>query len=379
MKIACPQCSRIHEVQDSEAADKKIYFFCTGCGHKIVIDNRKQSSSEESTPAAIKPVQTVNFTDIIDALPHIFNVKGILYLFGYLCLSSVIFAALAVLFFKAPELSIPVKAVIAVIFTLFIHYGFLLMLYLVSKNYFSNSGILPFSGRSASLSNLSNDALSLFLVSFALIGTTTILLFPVYLIGWNGLYYGGILFPVFLFLFILIALSIIFCHYFPAHLALGEYRTTQGISEFFRFIRTEIATLPVHYFTVFIIHSIYTGILCIVFYGCFILLNCLIIMLAKFGGFSFGEGSTFIPGIKELAAGISGSSSISSGVYAFFVFLCILFFSAFLASAYQTLVSQSCTILKKNPEKSVPKGVIAIVCGIVFTISVLIAVRGFLF
>lgn len=375
MQISCPQCSHVHEIPDKEATDKKIYFFCAECGHKIVMDNRKHAVTPVQESPEIKPVKTSDFSDIIDALPGIFNLRRVLYSFGYFCLSAIVLAALAILFFKVSEISVSAKISIIALFALFIHYGFLLILYVISKDYFLKSGILTAQSRRA-VSNFSNDALSLFWVSFILIGVTTLLLVPVYLIGGDGLFYGGILFPVFLFLFILIALSIIFCQYFPAYLALGEYRTAQGIKSFFSFIRSEFAALPFHYFTVFIIQSVYTGILSIIFYVSFFLLNSIITTLSSLGGLSEANSmmSAFDP--KGMLALFSGFSNIAGSVYACFIILSVLFFTAFLTSASQILVSQSCVILKRNPENSIPKRLIIAICGIVFLLFAVLVMEG---
>jgi hypothetical protein len=376
MQISCPQCSHIHEIEDKEADDKKIYFFCAECGHKIVVDNRKHITVPAQESPVIIPVQTSDFSDILDALPGIFNLRRVMHIFGYLCLSAIVLTAIAILFFKVPEINMPIKISVTVLFLLCIHYGLLLVLYLVSKDYYIKSGIVTLKNNATSLANFPNDSLSLFLVSFVLIGVTTILIVPVYLIGKDGLFYGGILFPVFLFLFILIALSIIFCHYFPAFLAIGEYRTVQGIKSFFSFIRSEFAALLFHYFTVGIIHSIYTGIMIIIFGTSFFLLNIVITTLSHLGGITETSGLAEIPNPKGILSLFTGFSDISTSVYAFFILLTVLFFTAFLATAYQTLVSQSCAILKNNPVNSVPKRLIIAVCGIVFVLFVLLITKG---
>jgi len=58
LKLTCPECSKVTNIDSAKVPDRPVRFSCPGCGTKIVIDKKKLMEESSAEPAPSPPKQS---------------------------------------------------------------------------------------------------------------------------------------------------------------------------------------------------------------------------------------------------------------------------------------------------------------------------------
>ncbi|MBN1500233.1 MAG: hypothetical protein JW982_08760 [Spirochaetes bacterium] len=394
MEISCTECGKQHNIPDTAIDNKKIFFYCNSCGHKIIVDNRKNFVKQ---PGSRKELPVI--ADILSGIPLAFNFNSILLSCVYAILFLMTALLFSIIFGKNLQNLIknPVPLIISgVIFFGIFYFLFLILLYYISKiAYFRmlNPGYKRLDWNFINF-DVKEDSVVLFTIYIFSLVIFSVLTLPVIYLSKGGVIYTGILFPVFYIIAFIVTFSLIFINYIPAIIASKSQYISDSFSEIISFFRTEFLNIPVYTIIINILSAIVYAIvnffitLPLVFTG-----GILLILLG-------GDSKTALMGFfSRIAAKYTGAAdqfpAVSSDVTlgAIFIIIFLLVFFVFLwslmISISQTLYTKAVFIMQKNPEHSINRNiylaaliVIVILLGIfssvVLKISGITAITDFL-
>jgi len=73
MEIRCKKCNQKYNLPEDQVENKRVYFFCENCGHKIIIDRKKENGYSDLLPST----DPLNIRDLLSGIFYSFNMKNI--------------------------------------------------------------------------------------------------------------------------------------------------------------------------------------------------------------------------------------------------------------------------------------------------------------
>jgi hypothetical protein len=391
MYIRCNRCSKEHTISDESAHNRKIYFFCTQCGHKIVVAGSGQTYPGTGGHVSIREVQKPpTLKNILDVIPRFFDSTVFFLSLVFFVFTTIVLVLAAVLFKNQTAFFVEYRGI--AVFTLFVILALILymyntLLYIISKiQYFKNTHSIDVNVDWRFIFfDFREDALSILMVTIGFDCIAFILLSPVYILGDYGFTYAAIIFP-FLFIIVLyIIILLLLRNFIPSILALQSLTVSSSIRFIFRFIKREIVNLPFYGLAITVTYVFVSIIIISVFSSALVLSVMAIVSLS---GNTLNE---VFPKIMTSILSISSGSStdllsvipghLTTGFAIILIFLYIAIISLFsiLLNVRQSLIAQSCWIMQENKGHSVSKSGILITLGAFFfiaiTVLILIALR----
>jgi len=383
MNIKCPKCGREHSLPDNSSDNKRIYFFCTQCRHKIVIDGRKNFIAGTTGTLTFKeeaPLPTV--TDILDILPRFFKPSSFIMSLVFAVSSIIIVLLTCLLLFK--NIDFFTQHTVALILAAgcslsVILFSYTLLLYFISKIQFYTIDH-PFDETldwKFILFDFSEDAAVLFIISVGILISASAIMVPAILLESWGLLYAGILFPVIFAAFLFLITAAILHRFIPAVVASRSLYPNQTIFQMVRFFIREIINIPFYLIIVDLVSCFIFLILGSLFFGALALTSA---------GIAAAAGSSSLEQIKTIVLSLpvlftSGSASfmdavpgqITAGIFTilFFFFIFALCFWGLMLNIKQSLITQACWIMQNNPAHSIPKYAIILALCAVFVLFII--------
>ena len=74
MDISCKKCDKKYQIPDNQIEDKRVYFYCSDCGHKIVINRKKIKWPTYKGLTS----ETLSAKDLFEGIYYSFNIKNVL-------------------------------------------------------------------------------------------------------------------------------------------------------------------------------------------------------------------------------------------------------------------------------------------------------------
>lgn len=377
MELSCTKCGKAHNIPDSAVENKKIFFYCSSCGHKIVVDNRKHFVNNKN-PHKYYPV----ISDIFTAIPISFNINSILLGSIYAILTlliSVIFIMIGAKNMSSIMQNPALFVIIASLFFLFFYYAYLLLLYFISKITFFkiiNPDHKKIDWRFINF-DIKEDSVILLIISAAFLLVFAILLFPIRMMEDASILYSGFLMPVFYILSFILFISILLIEFIPAIIASRSQYIGDSFKEIILFIKTEFINIPVY--------MLINKLLAFLVYK--IVFICITIPLLIAGGviglqLNSETKSLFMTFFTRVISKYKGtpienlpdvSNVVTSGVVFMVIFTLAIavFLFAFFVSINQTICAKSVYIMQKNPIRSINRNAYLIALLVIAAIAIL--------
>lgn len=354
MEISCSKCGKEHKIPDNAVTDKKIFFYCNSCGHKIVVDNRK--TFLDKTPSnKILP----QITDLFNAIPVAFNSSSLLLgsIYGMMTLLLSLLTGLVIVksnMMTNPGLLIFFGGIVGAI----IYFFYIVLLYYLSKialYKITNPSNEKIDWKYVNF-DFKEDVSVLSIIYIVFVIAFAILLLPMIFLKSAGVIYSGILFPVIYAAAVLIVLSIVLMNFIPAVLACGSRFVGESFKDIVDFIKLEFLNLPAYVFVINILSAFV--------YGIVSFFTAIPLALAGAGIFAFAAPEAkaslmaFAGRISSSFAGGGGGDiaahvTIGGLLLLLFSIVVLVFLWALLVSINQTLYTKAVYIMKKNPVKSI--------------------------
>ena len=378
MRVVCNQCSHEHIIPDESVQNRKVYFYCKNCAHKIVIKGKSDQIDVPSTEIVhIREIPTI--ANIFDAIPRFFNISSFLISFIFI-IFTLITGTLAVLLATNQTIITDYPAIIIgviIVLTSILIFTYVFVTYTVSKIHYyklANPNAKTIDWKFIFF-DIKEDSAVLFIISSGIFVLTLILFAPVFFLEEYGIAYSSIMFyPMIVCVFFLIT-TVLLHDFIPAIVAFPSLPVFAQLCNIFRFIRREIVNLPLYMATVSLIFSIITAVVTAIVAGT-------IMLTVSTGAILSGSSMKTIvlkvvPSItgffsSDPAASASIPDYLSVSMILLTVFMCILFTAiiALLFNLRVALVAQSCWIMNENREHSVPRN--ALIAGFgIFILSVI--------
>lgn len=383
MRVVCNQCSHEHIIPDESIHNRKVYFYCKNCAHKIVIRGKSdQNDSSSSGLIQIRDIPTI--ADIFDTIPRFFNLSSFLISFIFIIFTLITGTLALILATNQTVLTDYPAIIIGIIFvlSLILVFAYVFVTYTVSKIHYyklANPNTKTIDWKFIFF-DAKEDSAVLFILSSGLLILTLIFFAPVYFLGEYGIAYSSVMFyPMALCVFFLI-ITVLLHDFIPAIVAIPSLPVVAQISNIFRFIRREIVNLPLYMATVAIICSIISVIITAIISGTIMLTISAEALLS--GSSLKSVAIKAIPSITGLfSSKPAGSSifpdyiSVSMIILAVFLFILITAVFALLFNLRVALVAHSCWIMNENREHSVPRN--ALIAGLGIFVLIFFAVVCF--
>lgn len=382
MEVSCKNCGKLHSLANDAVKNKKVYFFCSGCGKKIVIDNRKTDTentgvSKRVTSSAEPEVEESFYSikNILSGITLSFNFSAIMLSLIY-SLSFVIIIAMIGLFFSKNQkllLTNPYMSGSIIIFTFCIlYYGYNLLLYLISKIHFfkmDNPDVKKIDWSNIFF-DFKDDSLALFIITIGIGLLLVFILLPISILQTYGLVYSGIFFPIFFILSTIIIISFLLRNFIPAFIASKSRYLSDFFREFFAFLRIEMLNIPFYLVAIEIVYFFTFSIVLLIFgLSLFVTSSSIFAMMS----FSLKQEIMMLPmTIQSLFSASSvpntTSGQIKAGIAIFMIilFIAFLFLWAININIRQALYTQATHIMQVSPGKSVNKSKMLAILTIIF-------------
>ncbi len=375
MEISCPHCSQKYHLPQEKVDDRRVYFFCENCGHRIVID-RKREGWFSFLPLKEEPLTVTN---LFDGIFLSFNKKNVIFTYLVLLLFSLfggIFALIVRgnidffgrhLFLSGFVLYLLVLAGI---------WLFDLHLYFISKNINNNIETGNNAPYRDFLQDFKMDFSSLFTVSIGLFLVFSILLFPVYLMKSHfGFVYTGFFSGLLLVLGILFIISAYFRDLLIAFIAMKPLTFRETIRSLLKFTAVENINIPVYSF----LNGVISGFLSMVVF--FIAGSAAFIILWSATAFLAPELAGELKNFTgNFSAVPEAADSLWSGIILGILFssLVLLFIAAWLINLIQAIAVTAIRIMSSNPGHSIHRGVMLTVMTVT-VLAIILAAAGIIF
>ncbi|MFW5808541.1 MAG: hypothetical protein ACOCWH_05780 [Spirochaetota bacterium] len=353
MNISCNNCGKVHDVPDDAVSNKKVYFFCSSCRHKIIVDSRTKISEHLSD---IHPL--TGFTDIFSGLFSFFSWTGILVSSLHMILSILIIGVCAQFVYlnMAFFLSHPGAAVFFGVFLLLILvFTRSLVLYYMSKimDYrFHHPESTSVSWKSVHF-DFQEDWITVLVYSCACAALLGILVVPLPYLGSFGIFYSGIFYPViFVLVLFIILLSVLF-RFLPSILATGSFFVRDGLREILAFIAREYVEMP-FYWIIITVTAKFFSFLFFGLYAAAVFASSMVIFLfmpgeAKDSVLHFLSSLPMMRSAREAVPAYVGLGSVMLGMM---ILLSLVLFLSFMDNLIQSLYVKAVLIMKQNPRES---------------------------
>lgn len=379
MTIACPKCGRAHALPDGSSDNKRLFFLCSQCKHKVVVDGRKKFVTGTVGTAAVRETSPKPaISHILDSTACLFSVPSFLLtllfsLAAFLLIGVVSFVVVRNISFFTANPAI-LAAVIGTTAFLVL-YGYSVLLYLIAKirYYLIDHPSAGATDWKFILFDLPEDAVTLLLLFVCVPLIIAAISAPVYFLGEWGVLYSGFAFPVLLCFSFVCILLFAFFRTIPAIIAGKSFYIRQSIASLISFVLREALNIPVYLILIDLITFVVS-----VFVLSFVLLAAFL-SLAGLGSLldpSFaGQLKTGIPAGAAQLIGLLSSGTLSFPVktgiilLALFLLLTVLTASSFVITVRQNLTAQACWIMHTNPGKSVPRYITLLIIaglGVIF-------------
>ena len=194
MKLKCEKCSQKYYIPDDKISDKKSFFICEKCGHRIDIYPEENIEFEDTLFQDNDYVQN----SITDYICHGFSLKSILTAFSFLYIILLITGLTGYMVFKNPVFfrnHSMFSAVSAFIIILILKYAHDFLLYLISLNAFYRFNHENDVNYSSMLQRIFSDSPLILFFSSAGFTLLVFLSIPVYLLKESGPFYAAIFLP----------------------------------------------------------------------------------------------------------------------------------------------------------------------------------------
>jgi DNA-directed RNA polymerase subunit RPC12/RpoP len=377
MEVKCNRCSKEHSIPDSSIAQRRIYFFCSQCGHKIIVNGKKSFVKSPSFPRLREHKALPGIKNILGAIPFSFNPISVMMSFIFSISAFTLLFLFALMYYKQIAFfgEYPVIGIFAAIVLLgAIYYGFSILLYLISKLQMkkSETGETGPVNWEFLLFDFKDDCTALLFFSILLPLLFLILLSPIYFLNNYGFIYAAIFSPILFVCAFLTIFSLLLYNFVPAIIASKSLSPLESIINVFLFVRRELINIPFYLCASQIVYFFISSILLFLFGSA--------IALSLFGIFSMLDPAlkanilVFLVSLKSFVAGVplaDGLGHVAAGtvllIFFLILFLQVLF--SYTITLHQSLIAQSCWIMDKNREKSVPGNAVLIILAILVLIS----------
>lgn len=389
MTIACPKCGRAHALPDGLSDNKRLFFLCSQCKHKVVVDGRKKFVTGTVGTAAVRESSPrPALSSLLESTACLFSVPSFL-LTALFSLASFLLVAI-VSFVVVRNISVlisypAVLAAICAITAFLVLYAFSILFYLIAKirYYLIDHPSTGATDWKFIFFDLQDDApvLLVFFVCVPLVLAAVAI--PVYFLGKWGVFYSGFAFPVLLCLFFICIILFAFFRIIPAIIAGKSFYFKQTVASLTSFMLREALNIPVYLILIDLItFAVSVFVLSFFWIAAFLSLGGLGALLDP----SFvGQIKTSLPAGTAQFFGLLASGTLSFPVkagiilIALFLLLAVLAASSFIVTVRQNLTAQACWIMHTNPGKSVPKFItilfiiaFAVLCLLGFTLLPLV-------
>ena len=380
MRVVCNQCSHEHIIPDESVHNRKVYFYCKNCAHKIVIKGKSDQNDFPST-GIMKVREIPSISDIFDAIPRFFNISSFLISFIFI-IFIFISVALAVLLATNQSVITDYPAIIIgiiIILSSVLVFTYACVTYIISKIHYyklENPTEKTIDWKFIFF-DIKEDSAVLFIFSSGILLLSLIFFAPVYFLEEYGIAYSSIMFyPMILCVFFLIITALLH-DFIPAIVAFPSLPVMAQFLNVFRFIRREIVNLPLYMVSVAIIYSVVSAVITAIVTGTIMLTISTNALLS--GSSLKNVAIKVIPSItgffSSKSAAVSSSPdyiSVSMVLLAVFIFILFTALAALLFNLRVALVAQSCWIMNENREHSIPKN--ALIAGLGIFVLIVIAV-----
>jgi len=369
MDIRCGKCNQKYHLPDDQVDDRRVYFFCENCGHRIVIDRKKEAWFSYRV---LEPLS--HGADIFEGIYLSFNRKNFFITFFLLLFWTGVFAIAALAashtmtFFSA---HIFLGGFIVFVMAMLFMWTFDIHLYLLSRNLFfriKNGKNMIFSG---ARDGIVQDMPSLAFISMGIPAICILVILPVYLMKSEfGAAYAGF-FHGFMLICALLILLILYCkNILMAFIALRPRSLGHTVEGFFRFLAVENINIPVYLLIISIVTLFFAGTIFLLMAGALavttLTAGTMLPSLLPHSGIIPGPlGGGTLPSLPS--AGPESADSLWNGIAmaGFWTYLFFLVFISYAVNLVQSLASVAMKIMENNPGRSLGRG--ALLLGMVIT------------
>ncbi len=368
MEISCNQCNQKYQLSEEKVDDRRVYFYCENCGHRIVIDRKKEGWF------SFKPLkeELLSVTDLFDAVYLSFSKKNVLFTYMVLLLFCILGGIFALVVrgndgFFGQHLFL--SGFMLYFLTLALTLIFDLHLYLVSKNLVCRIEQGQSPRYSEFMPDLKIDFPSIFTVSIGLFLAFTILLFPLYLMKSHfSLVYGGFFSGILIILGFFFIISAYFRDILVGFIAMKPRSFRDTIRSLFKFTAVENLNIPLYSF----FNALISGFLGLIVF----------VLAGSAAAIILWSATTFLApglagGITDLShiftAAPEAADSVWSGMVFAIIFgsLVMLFVAAWFINLIQALAVTAVRIMSSNPGRSIHRGVLLTIMAVTVIAAVL--------
>ncbi|MDA3899914.1 MAG: hypothetical protein PF637_05275 [Spirochaetes bacterium] len=355
MNVTCNKCGKMHSLPDKAASNNKIYFFCSKCSHKIIVDTRSGSTEQ------LKYYSTVDYTALFNGLFTFFNWPSLL-LTALFMTGSLILAVIAGIIVSRNSTTFMTNPGLATVLGIFF---FMLLFFLRNLNLYFTTKISAYRNAHPHKIGLNwkeinfdfgEDWLTLFICSIVPVLLLAIAVVPVSLFNFYGVLYTGLLFPI-IFILSLITIPLLFSNrLWTAIIGTGSFFVRDGLAELLRFAKKEYVEIPFYViiitaiskFFIFLFTSIFLAVLSVS------VILPVVFISPEVKGFLLSAGSS-------QAAALPDHVGLGLVILFAVVALIVILFVSFCDNFIQALYVRAVQIMRLNPEESFSRPVMLVI------------------
>ena len=379
MTIACSKCGRVHTLPEGASDNKRLSFFCSQCGHRVVVDGRRNFVAGTTGTASFKEADvSPSISSLLESTSCLFSVQTFLVsalfsIAAFLLLSSVsLFIVKNAAFFFSNHLILVLLCASTAVLLI---YGYSIVLYLIAKiRYYKIDHPHEESvDWKFILFDFQEDSVTLFVFFICIPILILFLALPVCLLDDGGILYSGLAFPFIVPLALFCVVMFTFLGIVPAALAGKALYFRQAVSSLKKFAVREALHIPVYAMLIDMITSLVSLVMLSFFW--LAVFATFAILGSLFDPSFSGHFKTFASSGFLQLSGISAISDVSFSMkagtllIAFFLVVSVLLSFSFVITVRQNLTAQACWIMYSNPGRSIPKYVLVLIfaaCALIF-------------
>lgn len=354
MDVSCKECGQNYHIPDYKVDDRRLYFNCEKCSHKIVVENRRERWNMFSGFSR----ETFTAKDVLEGVFFSFNWKNLLTSMVAVILSGLIFV-LGLFLFRENAVYFAGHPGMAG-FVALIFFGILISindthLYLVSRNTFHNIREKENISYRLIGDEMGNDLKSILFLTVGSVVLLTLFLLPAAAFKQYGDVYIGIVYPFLFPVSFVMILVMAFRQIFIAFFALRSRSFRFSMKSLFRFIVVENLNLLAYSLLSGVVY--FTGIVLTIW-----IFSSSVISIIAPGFLLSGLGvATDMQSVMSMMTGSSGSSVL----LLLMVAITGLLFVSYLVQLSQVLSVAAVYIMEKTPGRSVNRTGILIVAAVI--------------
>lgn len=354
MDINCGKCDQKYHIPDYRIDDKRLFFICEKCGHKIVIERKKDPWFSFRPLTSESP----SACDILDGIFLSFNRKSFLMSFVFLAVIGAVISLFTFISMENREFFIS-NSLFYFICSFFVSmiaiFAFDLNLYLVSKNFIhiiKNESDIKLKHANG---EIKNDIKTVFIFSAGILSLIMLLLVPLLPLKSYGAVYAGVMFPLIYIFVVISAVLFVFKNFIYAIVASRSRSFSVTARSILKFIIVENINLPLYMVIIKFIFIFFSAV--VLFFAALPMLIC-----ASVAGFATGSFS----GLNSLQAmsvklfsdgGYSSYGKFGLVLFVLFSVLILVSAAAYLVNLAQALFVSAYCIIESNPGRSVNRWV----------------------